>query len=96
MTLPGAYPRKRATIAQGVVGAFIGAPEPKRLGAAAARFLQQAQLAGADVVDDAVQREAALRDGLLDGGVLLEDVDGGLDVELGEADGARVVGGQFF
>lgn len=52
-------------------------------------------MAGADVVDDAVQGEAALGDGLLDRGVLLEDVEGGVDVELGHVDGARVVVGQL-
>jgi hypothetical protein len=38
-----------------------------------------------------VQREAALRRSLLDGGVLLEHSNGLVDVELCDADGAGVV-----
>lgn len=47
-----------------------------------------------DVVDHAVKREAALRDGRLDGRMLLEHLDGLLDVEFGDTVRAGVVVGQ--
>lgn len=61
----------------------------------ATRSLQQTQLARAQVVDHAMQGEAATRDGLFDRRMLLEYIESGENVELGNAQPAGIVVGEL-
>lgn len=62
-------------------------------GEAVGTFVENNQLASRDIEDDSVQSEITLFDGLLNNWLLLQRVEGQVDIQLGQPVGFRVCSG---